>query len=139
MRKNIYGGCFMGNSAKSKSIGRLILQLALACLLIVGGIWALQGAGDFGAAALKGMLGNWAGIVFGVLELIAGILLFLECFVGDKFGKFDNILGWIIMIVWLVAIIVGDIIKGDFSPFLGWLYGFAGHIIVLGALWSLND
>lgn len=129
----------MGNSAKSKSIGRLILQLALACLLIVGGIWALQGAGDFGAAALKGMLGNWAGVVFGVLELVAGVLLFLECFVGDKFGAFDNVLGWIIMIVWVVAIIVGDILNGSFKQFLPWLYGFAGHIIVLGALWSLND
>lgn len=129
----------MGNSAKSKSIGRLILQLALACLLIVGGIWALQGAGDFGAMALKGMLGSWAGLIFGVLELVAGVLLLLECFVGDKFGKFDNILGWIIMIVWAIAIIVGDILKGGFNPFLPWLYDFAGHIIVLGALWSLND
>lgn len=85
------------------------------------------------------MLGSWAGVIFGVLELVAGVLLFLECFVGDKFGKFDNLLGWIVMIVWLVAIIVGDIIKGDFSPFLQWLYGFAGHIIVFGALWSIND
>ena len=48
-------------------------------------------------------------------------------------------LGLIIMIVWLVAIVVGDIIKGDFDPFLPWLYNFAGHVIILGALWSLND
>ena len=100
----------MGNSAKSRSIGRVILQLALACLLIVG-----------------------------VLELVAGVLLFLECFVGDKFGAFDNIIGWIIMIVWAIAIVVGDVLKGNFNDFLPWLYGFAGHIIVLGALWSLND
>lgn len=129
----------MGNSAKSKSIGRFILQLALACLLIVGGIWALQGAGDFGALALKKMLGDWAGLVFGVLELVAGVLLLLECFIGDKFGKFDNLLGWIIMIVWAIAIVVGDIINGSFKQFLPWLYSFAEHIIVLGALWSLND
>lgn len=129
----------MGNSAKSKSIGRLILQLALACLLVVGGILALQGEGDFGAAALKDMLGNWAGVIFGVLELVAGVLLLLECFVGDKFGAFDNILGWVIMIVWAIAIVVGDIFNGNFKQFLPWLYGFAGHIIVLGALWSLND
>lgn len=129
----------MGNSAKSKSIGRLVLQLALGCMLIVGGIWALQGAGDFGAAALKDLLGKPFGVIFGVIELIAGVLLILECFTKDIFGKFDNILGLIIMIVWAIAIVLGDIIHGDFSPFLPWLYNFAGHIIILGALWSLND
>lgn len=129
----------MGNSAKSKSIGRFILQLALGCMLIVGGIWALQGGGDFGAKALAKMLGSTFGIVFGVIELLAGVLLVIECFTKDIFGKFDNILGLIIMIVWAIAIIIGDIIKADFNPFLPWLYNFAGHIIVLGALWSLND
>ena len=129
----------MGNSAKSKSIGRLILQLALGCMLIVGGIWAMQGGGDFGAKALAGWLGNTFGVIFGVIELVAGVLLIVECFTKDIFGKFDNILGLIIMIVWAIAIVVGDIIKGDFSHFLPWLYNFAGHIIILGALWSLND
>ena len=129
----------MGNSAKAKSIGRLILQLALGCMLIVGGIWALQGGGDFGAQALAGWLGKNFGVVFGVIELVAGVLLVIECFTKDIFGKFDNILGLIIMIVWLVAIVVGDIINGHFDPFLPWIYNFAGHVIILGALWSLND
>ncbi len=129
----------MGNSAKAKSIGRLVLQLALGAMLIVGGIWALQGGGDFGAKALAGWLGKTFGVIFGVIELIAGVLLIIECFTKDIFGKFDNILGLIIMIVWAVAIVVGDIVKGDFSPFLPWLYNFASHVIILGALWSLND
>ena len=109
----------MGNSAKAKSIGRLILQLALGCMLIVGGIWALQGGGDFGALAIKSWLGKNFGVIFGVIELVAGVLLVIECFTK--------------------AIVVGDIIKGDFDPFLPWLYNFAGHVIILGALWSLND
>lgn len=129
----------MGNSAKAKSIGRFILQIALGCMLVVGGIWALQGGGDFGAIAMGGMLGDVGRIIFGVIELVAGVLLVIECFTGDIFGKFDNLLGLIIMIVWAIAIVVGDIIKADFKPFLPWLYNFAGHIIVLGALWSLND
>ena len=129
----------MGNSAKAKSIGRLVLQLALGAMLIVGGIWALQGGGDFGAKALAGWLGKTFGVIFGIIELIAGVLLIIECFTKDIFGKFDNILGLIIMIVWAVAIVVGDIVKGDFSPFLPWLYNFASHVIILGALWSLND
>jgi len=108
-------------------------------MLIVGGIWAMQGGGDFGAKAMASLLGKTFGIIFGVIELLAGVLLVIECFTKDIFGKFDNILGLIIMIVWAVAIVVGDIIKADFSPFLPWLYDFAGHIIILGALWSLND
>ena len=129
----------MGNSAKAKSIGRLILQLALGAMLVVGGIWALQGGGDFGAKALAGWLGKNFGVIFGVIELVAGVLLVIECFTKDIFGKFDNLLGLIIMIVWLVAIVVGDIINGHFNNFLEWLYNFAGHVIILGALWSLND
>ena len=129
----------MGNSAKAKSIGRLVLQLALGAMLIVGGIWAMQGGGDFGAKALASWLGKTFGVIFGVIELVAGVLLVIECFTTDIFGKFDNILGLIIMIVWLIAIVVADIIKGDFSPFLPWLYNFASHVIILGALWSLND
>jgi hypothetical protein len=129
----------MGNSAKAKSIGRLVLQLALGAMLIVGGIWAMQGGGDFGAKALASWLGKTFGVIFGVIELVAGVLLVIECFTKDIFGKFDNILGLIIMIVWLIAIVVADIIKGDFSPFLPWLYNFASHVIILGALWSLND
>ena len=129
----------MGNSAKAKSIGRLVLLLALGAMLIVGGIWAMQGGGDFGAKALASWLGKTFGVIFGVIELVAGVLLVIECFTKDIFGKFDNILGLIIMIVWLIAIVVADIIKGDFSPFLPWLYNFASHVIILGALWSLND
>lgn len=129
----------MGNSAKAKSIGRLVLQLALGAMLIVGGIWAMQGGGDFGVKALASWLGKTFGVIFGVIELVAGVLLVIECFTKDIFGKFDNILGLIIMIVWLIAIVVADIIKGDFSPFLPWLYNFASHVIILGALWSLND
>ena len=94
----------MGNSAKAKSIGRLILQLALGCMLIVGGIWALQGGGDFGALAIKSWLGKNFGVIFGVIELVAGVLLVIECFTKDIFGKFDNILGLIIMILMLEKI-----------------------------------
>lgn len=122
----------------SVSLGRLILQIALGCMLVVGGIWALQGGGDFGAKALRKM-SDILGIVYGVIELVAGVLLILELFMGDRFGKFDNILMLIIMIVWAVAIVVADILNADFDPFLPWLYTLASHVIVLGAMWYLND
>ncbi len=122
----------------SASIGRFILQIALGCMLAVGGIWALQGGGDFGAKAME-HISDVLGLVFGVIELVAGVLLILELFIGDKFGKFDNLLMLIIMIVWAIAIVVGDFLNADFDPFLQWLYNLASHVIVLGAMWYLKD
>lgn len=131
------------------SIGRLVLQLALGAMLAVAGIWAFQGSGDAASDAIKsifsGDVGNILRIVFGVIELLAGVFLILELFMGDQFGKLDNILMLIVMIVWIVAIVLMDFIgngglfKGGTDNFLKWLYTFAGHLIVLGAMITLND
>ena len=129
----------------SASIAKIILQIAVGVFLAIAGIWALQGGGDFAVNSLKkvfsGDVAKIVAMIFGVIELIAGVLLVVEVFVGDKFGKFDNILGWIILIVWLAAIVIGDFIaKGAFKPdTLEWWYNLASHIIVGGAIWYLND
>lgn len=129
----------------SLSIGRLILQIAVGLLLAIAGIWALSGkGGDDAYKALTGLIngnaGKAIGLVFAVVELLAGILLILECFVGDKFGKFDNILGWIVIIVWIVAIVLMDFLNGNLAiAQLKWWYSLAGHCVILGALLSLND
>ena len=122
-----------------RSFGRLILQIALGAMLVIGGIWALTGGGDFGCVAITKLLGGAKLIrmAFGVVELLAGIFLLLELFLGDIFGKLDNILMIIVWIVWIVAIVVGDIIGANFG--LEWLYTLATHLIVLGAMLSLND
>ncbi|MBP5588049.1 MAG: hypothetical protein J6X37_04920 [Treponema sp.] len=129
------------------SFGRLLLQIALGAMLVVGGIWALTGGGDFGCVALKavfsGSLLKTLKIVFGVIELLAGAFLIIELFAGDIFGKIDNILMMIIWIVWIVAIVLGDFLGGSGLFKAGfsweWLYGFAAHLIVLGAMLNLND
>lgn len=131
------------------SVGRLILQLALGAMLAVAGIWAFQGGGDAASDAIKSIFGDDVGnilrIVFGVIELLAGVFLILELFMGDQFGKLDNILMLIVMIVWIVAIVLmdfvgnGGLFNGGAKDFLKWLYTFAGHLIVLGAMITLND
>ncbi|MDE5898422.1 MAG: hypothetical protein K2H09_04065, partial [Treponemataceae bacterium] len=84
-------------------------------------------------------------IVFGVIELLAGILLIVALFAGSSLGKFNSLLMIIVMIVWIVAIILidflgsGGILKNGAKDFLGWLYGFASHLIVLGAMIYLNN
>ena len=133
------------------SFGRLILQIAIGAMLSVAGIWALQGGGDAGISAIKYLIGardieSVLCIVFGIIELVAGIFLLLQLFIGDKLGSFNNILMIIIIIVWIIAIVLidflgsGSLLKhGPAWNFLSWLYDFAYHLIVLGALVVLQD
>ena len=122
---------------KSFSVEKLIIQLSLGLLLAVGGIWGLQGGGDFGINSLKsvfsGSAENIAVIVFSIIELLAGIYLVLELFIGSL-GKFKSILMLIIMIVWIVAIVLSDFIDGNFHNFMKWLWNFEGHLVVLGSI-----
>ena len=134
--------------ASNFSLGRLLLQIAVGAMLTVAGIWALQGGGDEGIAAIKYLIGardfeRILCIVFGIIELIAGVFLILELFIGDKIGSLGKVLTLIIIIVWIIAIILIDFLgnHGLFKQnnFLNWLYNFAYHLIVLGALLVLQN
>lgn len=128
----------MARKTASLPIFWIILNLAVGVMLTVGGVWALQGGGDFACDALKkiasGDMRKILGIVFGVIELLSGIFIILQCFMTDKFGKFGYVLKVIICIIWALAIVIADILHGNFSNFLSWLYIFASHLIVLAAL-----
>mgnify|MGYP007101871504 FL=1 len=127
----------------------LVLNLAVGAMLAVGGIWALQGGGDFGCKAIKsifsGDIARILAIVFGVIELLSGIFIILQLFIGDRMGSFGSILKLIVVIVWAVAIVLADFLgkgglfNGGTSNFLEWLYGFALHMIVLCALLVTRD
>ena len=132
-----------------KSIGTLVLQIALGLLFIVGGIWTLQGGnGDEMAAAIDqifdGDIANILSIVFGIIEIVAGIFLLLRLFVTFS-TKLDSLLLLIIMIVWIVFIVLVDFLgKGSLfnnfnRGFLPWINRFARHLIVLGAILKVRD
>lgn len=126
----------------------LILQIAVGAMLAVGGIWALQGGGDFAARAIKGLVSGNAGnilvIVFGVIELLVGVFMILKIVIGDRFGSFGTVLALIAIIVWIVAIVISDILgangilNGGAKNFLEWLYTFAQHLIILGAILAVR-
>lgn len=121
----------------------LILNIAVGALLAIGGIWALQGGGDFGCKAIKSIFsGDFAkimGIVFGIIELLSGIFIILQLFIGDRVGRLGTILKLIIIIVWAIAIVLADFIHGNFNNFLSWFYDFAMHVIILCALLVTRD
>ena len=122
-----------------------ILNIAVGALLAVGGIWALQGGGDFACDALKQIFSGDAKkitvLVFGVVELLSGIFIILQLFIGDRMGKLGSALKLIIVVIWIVAIVLADFLNGGFlSPnILGWIYNLAMHLIVLCALLITRD
>lgn len=152
----------MGKSIKNASIGKLILQLAIGALLVVAGIWVFSNTNSGGDEAVKAIrkifdnkdFGKMIGIVFGAIELVAGAFLILEPFVGI-FRNYTSLVIIAVLAIWIVATIlidfcgtgsggllkpsiaIGDIEKTE--DFLKWLYQFAGHLTVIGALLYLRD
>ena len=71
---------------KKRTVGTLVLQIALGLLFIVSGIWTLQnGKGDEIASAIHSVfnkdLAQILCIVFGIIEIVAGVFLLLRLFV----------------------------------------------------------
>ncbi len=128
---------------KRRTLGTIILQIALGLLFIVGGIWSLQtGKGDEIAKAIRDLFnGDTAKIIciiFAVIELVAGVFLLLRLFVPIA-TNLDNVLMLIIMICWIVCIVLTDFMgsKGLFNNFdniLTVLNQFARHLVILGAI-----
>ena len=152
----------MGKSIKNASIGKLILQLAIGALLVVAGIWVFSNTNSGGDEAVKAIrkifdnkdFGKMIGIEFGAIELVAGAFLILEPFVGI-IRNYTSLVIIAVLAIWIVATIlidfcgtgsggllkpsiaIGDIEKTE--DFLKWLYQFAGHLTVIGALLYLRD
>lgn len=127
-----------------RTVGTILLQIALGLLFIVSGIWTLQGArGDEIATAMYSIfdkdIASISCIVFGIIEIIAGSFLLLRLFVFMN-TNIDTVLMIIIMICWIVAIIFIDFIGSDSifknfdRGFLPFLNRFARHLLILGAI-----
>lgn len=152
----------MGKSGKSLSLGKLILQLAIGAMLVVAGIWVLANTKNGGDEAVKAIrkifddkdVGKIIGLVFGVIELVAGAFLVLEPFVS-VLHNYTSVAILAVIVIWVIAIVLidfcgtgaGGLLKPSISigdieeteDFLKWLYQFAGHASVVGALVSLRD
>lgn len=137
------------SKSSSFSIGKLLLQIALGLILTVAGIWTFTGGGDEGAKAIRHLVQNRTIetaliYAYAIIEIICGVFLILSLFIGDRLGAFGNILMIILMIVWICAIVLIDFL-GSSSIFnstrnlLPWLYQFASHLMILGAIVILHN
>lgn len=126
------------------SVGLFILKLALGLYFIVSGIIALQGgAGDGCIVAIQylvsGTLATILCSVMGVIELLAGVVLLLSIFsIFEK--KLNDVLMIIIMIVWIIAIVLIDLLGNDGllngfgGNFMQFVARFSQHLLILGSI-----
>ena len=132
-----------------KSFGSLILQIALGLLFLVSGIWTIQsGNGSEIVSAIRsvfdGDLEKILVIVFAVIEIITGIFLILRLFLVLG-TNLDKLLMIIIMICWIICIVMTDFIGSNGilnylnSNFLNFLYRFASHLLILGAIIKVSE
>lgn len=132
---------------EKKTIGRMVLQIALGLFFAIGGVWTLQGQGNEIAAAvhtvLKGDIASIAAIVMGIIEVIAGAFLILRLFISIA-STLDRTLMLIITVAWIAAIVLLDFLGGSFlgggstQGIMKWLYALSQHLLVLGALLCLQ-
>lgn len=128
---------------KRRTIGTIILQIALGLLFLVSGIWSLQtGKGDEIAKAIRSLFNVDTAkiicIVFAIIEIVAGVFLLLRLFVPIG-TNLDNVLMLIIMICWIACIIITDFMgsSGLFNNFdnvLNVLNQLSRHLVILGAI-----
>ena len=128
--------------AKSnKSIGSIIITLALAIMLIVMGTQAFTSAGNgksgFGGRLTSGVNALVNGdevtlavhnllndnknhglvvtvvIIVGILEVAAGLLVLLNFFLPIGMGKTKKLLMWIVFGIWCVVLVLVDVLGSN--------------------------
>ena len=136
-----------------RTVGLIVLQIALAFFLIVAGILGLirSNAGELGQAVAlldagfkSRTITTIIVISLAVAELIAGVFLIVEFFSGEI--RLTNIILIIFMILWIINIVLIDIIGpingnvfGSTMSVLNYLSLFSRHLMILGAIIAVKD
>ena len=136
-----------------RTVGLIVLQIALAFFLIVAGILGLirSNAGELGQAVAlldavfkSRIITTIIVISLAVAELIAGVFLIVEFFSGEI--RLTNIILIIFMILWIINIVLIDIIGpingnvfGSTMSVLNYLSLFSRHLMILGAIIAVRD
>lgn len=136
-----------------RTVGLIVLQIALAFFLIVAGILGLirSNAGELGQAVAlldavfkSQIITTIIVISLAVAELIAGVFLIVEFFSGEI--RLTNIILIIFMILWIINIVLIDIIGpingnvfGSTMSVLNYLSLLSRHLMILGAIIAVKE
>ena len=136
-----------------RTVGLVVLQIALAFFLIVAGVLGLirSTAGELGQAISlldavfkSRTITTVIIITLAVSELIAGVFLIVEFFSGEI--RLTGIILIVFMILWIVNIVLIDIIgsiNGNIftstMSVLNYLSQLSRHLMILGAIIAVKD
>ncbi|MDC7241327.1 MAG: hypothetical protein PQJ50_13300 [Spirochaetales bacterium] len=121
-----------------------VLQLVLGAALIVFGIMAINGYNSAGQEAVRGlnkMFGksnNIFPITFGIVQLVAGIVLALALFVPIDDGIY-RIVHIVICVFFLISIVLNFFLSNFIEPDLvRWLGALLPQVVILLAIWIVG-
>ncbi|OJF77194.1 MAG: hypothetical protein BKP49_03405 [Treponema sp. CETP13] len=133
------------------AIGRILMQIALAALLFIGGVSIFNGNqqsilsslsgsfNDLGARTIQNFFeGDVQQIVlyiFAAIEIVAGVLLIVKIFARSVYQVADIFL-LIVAIVFIVGIVMIDVVNANWSNGYAWnrLYSLAKDVLVLSTM-----
>ncbi|MBQ7158134.1 MAG: hypothetical protein IJS09_01730 [Treponema sp.] len=145
-----------------RTIGISIMQLALSVYLIITSICLIfpNLGRSISSAEIEAFLGfakntdiiRVLAIVVGVLLLLGGVMLFIKALTaafnrnnkGVDFGKLDNIIRRVIIVLWIIVTVVALCYysKTDFKRgvlMLHWILALAKNALIIGGLLIIKD
>lgn len=132
---------------QQRTIGVFIIQLALAIYLVITGLCLFGIGGSISSSEIQGVTSFFKGganaveYVIGVLLIACGAVFFLKA-LGLDFGKADDIIKYVTLIVWIVVTVVTLIsIIGELSSVLAlhWLLVLAKNALIIGGILTIKN
>jgi len=121
-----------------------VLQIVVAVFLFTLGLIGIvdwnSNLAQFGRSLnrLFGRADNPLNLVIAIVEMAAGVIVFIALFVTVA-NRLIYVLTLIIAILWVVEIIIAFFGQDPFQPdFLVWLNRLAADVIILLSLWLIN-
>lgn len=134
---------------QQRTIGVFVIQLALAVYFIVTSL-CMFGLGSsisegevVGVTKLFGDAGKILQIAIGVLLMVCGVCFFIKA-IGIDLGKFDDVIKYVTLIVWIVVTVAALIYyaKTDFNKGNGWLHwclALAKNCLIVGGILTVKN
>lgn len=112
----------------------LVLSILVAIIFVFMGIQGFTGDTDaaiYNVINVKGDAGTAFDVIIGIVLVLAGALLVLPTFVSAIPAQAVTISKFVVLAVWLVIIVFGDIIPLlNGADFVDFLVGFSKNLLV---------